>query len=785
MFTIFSVISLAAGVAVTTAVYSVVDTLFAGDLGVTDPARVAIISAAGGPREQPGLVSDLDFADLRQAQTTFASLSASAAIFPAVATTGQAEILAGEAVDGAYFSTLGVGTRLGRLIQPNDEATAARAAVISDELWRLRFGAEPGVIGRTIRINGQPFDVVGVAAAPYRGLNGMLRSTRIWIPLATASALQSKPGTTPKASRDQRRLTVLGRLTSNHTLDQASAELTAIGPTWSARSLLRKNESSEGDRRFAWMLVALVALVLVVACTNLANLVLARGASRQGELAVRMAMGASRGQLIWEQCVESLLLAAAGMVVAYGAFRVLAAAMTTEYTFAVSTIRATLSIQPSLDTPAVGIALAAMALALAVFGLEPAVQLARTADLRSALALGASGIRPRLGRQRMVIRWQVAIAAGFFIVATMFIRGTINLARHNPGIDIDRIAVAALDVRPRFPDEAQIRRAIDRVVEEAGRDPAIESIAASTGLPFGVMPAMQVALSTPADPTALDRSSVAAIAATPSIFRTLGVPIVRGRGFDEGDGPAGARVVVLSELAAKQAFGSIDAVGRTLTIRRGDRQSTAEVVGVARDTDVRFVYAERRPLVYLPLTQEPDGAITITARSSDPARAVTLLRGAIARVDPDLAIDTIGTGETTLAGPFVLLRSLGLATLYLGGFTLLLAMVGLFGVQSSLVAHRTREIGVRMALGASVRQIKTMVLKDGYRPVVEGLILGLWGGLAARLIVRSYMQLEVNVFDPSMLLLTPIPLVAAAFCACYLPAARASAVGPTIALRAE
>ena len=244
--------------------------------------------------------------------------------------------------------------------------------------------------------------------------------------------------------------------------------------------------------------------------------------------------------------------------------------------------------------------------------------------------------------------------------------------------------------------------------------------------------------------------------------------------------------MVLSELTAKRIFGGAEAVGQAVAIRLGPTELLAEVVGVARDTDVRFVYADRRPLAYLPLAQHFDPAMTLAARATgDPANTVAALREAIRRIDPDLAVNIIGTGRATLAGPFELLRSAGNATLYLGGFTLLLSMVGLFGVQSHLVAHRTREIGVRMSFGATARQIKMMVIKDGYRPVLEGLVLGLWGGLAARVVVRSYMQVDVSVLDPWMLLLTPIPLVLAALCASYLPAVQAARVDPAVALRAE
>jgi hypothetical protein len=213
---------------------------------------------------------------------------------------------------------------------------------------------------------------------------------------------------------------------------------------------------------------------------------------------------------------------------------------------------------------------------------------------------------------------------------------------------------------------------------------------------------------------------------------------------------------------------------------------TATIVGVAADTDVRSILQEPTPLVYLPIDQHHEASLTIVARSTgDAARAVPALREALRRADPDLPVEIIGTGRTILSGPFEILRAGGMGALYLGVMTLVLAMAGLFGVQSHLILHRTREIGVRMSMGATARQIKAMVLLDGYRPVLEGLALGLWGGLAGRVIVRAYLELEVAVLDPWMLAVTPIPIVLAAFCACYLPAHRAAAVDPTVALRCD
>jgi predicted permease len=807
LFTIFSVLSLAAGVAVTTAVYSVVDTLLLPDLGVSEPDSVAAVMTPFGGRAQLGSVSAPDFNDVQRAQTAFGSLTAASAILPSVSVGGNAEITSAEAVEGAYFATLGIAASLGRVIQPGDDAAAAPVAVISDDFWRGRLAADPAVVGRAIRINGRPFEVIGVAAPRFQGIYGALRTARLWIPLAAEAQL----GTSRRPAlplREQRRLLVMGRLAPGRTIANASAELSAIaarldrdfppridagrpGPSdrnWSAQSLERLTQDDNSLRRFGLMIVGLVALVLLVACTNLANLVLARGTARQGELAVRMAMGASRGRLIWEQCIESLVLAGAGAIASYVLFQGVAAFMTTDFVMGVpfgGTV--TLPIRPAINAQAVTVAIACLILSLGVFGLEPAILLARSLDIRGALAAGATGVRPRTGRQRMVIRWQVAIAAGFFIVASMFIRATVQQAGHDPGIDMDDLAVAVLNFDNGEWDEARIRRVVDRVFEEAGAAGDLSAIAASTGLPFGV-PALQINIANPADPDGLKRAGVIGVAATPALFGTLGVEMVRGRAFDDRDVNGAAPAVIVSELAARQFFGSIEAVGGSLLVRGpAGRDVTATVVGVARDTDVRWIYTDRRALIYLPLSQHFSPALTLTARSAGgPAHALPALREAVRRADPDLALTAIGAGPSILAGPFVLVRSLGMGALYLGGLTLVLAMVGLFGVQSHVVAHRTREIGVRMSVGATAAQIKLMVLKDGYRPVMEGLALGLWGGIAGRLIVRSYLDLEnVTIVDTWMLILTPIPLIIAAGLASYLPASRAASVDPTVALRCE
>jgi putative ABC transport system permease protein len=308
-------------------------------------------------------------------------------------------------------------------------------------------------------------------------------------------------------------------------------------------------------------------------------------------------------------------------------------------------------------------------------------------------------------------------------------------------------------------------------------------------LPFGVQPSIALAIARPDDDVqgAANRSYFPAIAGTSALFRTLGIQIVSGRGFNDGDTAAAPPVIIVSEQTARQLFGSAAAVGQTLVVKpNGGRQQRVTVIGVTRDTDVRRLGGARGPLVFLPWQQSFNRNVVISMRSTGDGRAaVATLRESIRRADLDAGVDVIGSGRSVLSGPFEIVRAGGRGALYLGAFTLLLSMVGLFGVQSHIVTYRTREFGVRMSLGATAGQIKLMVVRDGYRPIVEGLVLGLWGGVAARAIVRSYTDIDVAIFDASMLLVAPIPVILAAIAACYLPAARASRVDPVTALRCE
>lgn len=805
IFTVFAVLSLAVGVAVTTAGYAVINQLFFTDTGIAEPERVALVMTPYDGRMLRGSVSAPDFQDLRAAQTSFDRLSASRWFQTSATLTSTTEALTAEAVDGEYFLTLGVPAVIGRVIQPSDDRHAAAVVVISDELWRRKFSSDPAIVGRSIRLAGRTFEVIGVTPPAFGGINGRIPGTRLWVPLQayTAQWPVESASTTP---RDRRELIVVGHFAPGVTEATASAELAAIGRNldrvfpsrlprpgvaserpWRTRTIAAFNEGAENGRRAGYTLIALVSLVLLVACTNLANLVLARGTGRRQEIAVRCALGAGRWRLVREQCAESVLLAAAGAMAAFVVFQGLRVLLDVEFNIPLPFGgNWALAIRPVLDVPALVLAGSSLILALLVFGLEPAIQLTRTIDVRGVMAEGAAGLTTaRAGRQRMLLRWQVAVSASFFIVATMFVRYTVAEARHDSGVEMRGLAVAALNVRTPEWDEERVRRTIDRVMAETRKEPSVTAVAASTGLPFGLPPSARLSLSIP-EMLAGERQFHASsgIAATPSIFKALGVPILRGRGFDDRDQAGGPSVVVVSELTARRVFGTVDAVGRQLTVAgQGFVMRTATVIGVAKDTDVVSLMATPRPLVYLPLTQHYDPFITLSVRAADDETALRVLRESLRRTDPDLPVDISGLADEVLPGFHLFVRAAGTTALALGGLTLILAMVGLFGIQSHIVGGRTREIGLRMSFGATAPQIQRMVMRDGYRPVVEGLVLGLTGGLAGRVILRAYLGIEIAVIDPWMIFAVPLPLIVAAFCACYWPARRAAAVEPTVALR--
>jgi predicted permease len=646
---------------------------------------------------------------------------------------------------------------------------------------------------------------VGVAPAAYTGVQRGPVPVAGWLPWSTVSA-PSPHASSGTNQRDYRRMSVIGRLAAGRTLAEAAADLAAIGraldeaspvhgsaardgsrPVVPRRWSLRPIEAPDGDgreRRLGVLVIAIVALVLVVACTNLGNLTLSRGARRRHELAVRGALGASRWRLIRELLAETIVVAAIAAACTIPLTQALLAVASQE----IATPLGAFMLEPELNLPTAALASAALLLSMIVFGLEPAFALTRRGSQLTLASETSAPDTARPRRQRAFVRWQVAISACFFLIGAILVKALAAEAVHDSGIALDDIATVSVHVALENASDERVRRSLDRAAAVARQNDLFTSVAVSSGMPFGLPWTPWAAVTRPGAPQkgAAEREIARMIAATPEIFKTLGIPIVIGRQFDDRDAAVAAHVIVLSEKAALTLFGTRNAVGRQVTLEEWGRPPavTFSVIGIARDTDSGRLMSRGDDVVYVPMfdTRSPN-FLLVGRTAGDPSSAARVLQNVLRSVDPDLGTGMAGPAFWLVAGPYVAARIGAALAGALGALTLILAMIGLYGVQAQAIAFRTRELGIRMALGAESTQIERMVLREGFRPVLEGLVLGLLFGALARGVIRSILVAPIQIVDPVSFAMVPVPLVVAAFLACYVPARRAARVDPNVALR--
>lgn len=825
IFAIFSVVTLALGIGVVTAVYSVMYVTFARPLGVEDTDRIVILTrAAAMNRTAPALVSWPDYGDLVAQQRSFTDLFAWSGVRGVLAGQKASHPTAGEAVSGRYFGALGIRAARGRLIQvADDQPGASPVIVLSDLTWRYRFDADPAAIGSTVRFAGQPFEVIGVAPVGFRGIHRRaVGDVAVWVPL-------SARGEAPDpARRDRATVFVAGRLTRDATPESATMDAATISArlddavplpipepsnvmphpvrprrTWEMTRLEESTGvfSNEGMR----IAIALPFLVLLVACTNLANLILSRGASRRQEYAIRGALGASRWQLVRENLTETAILAVAG-----GGLGVL----TTHalLVWAVSSVRESVEALTSgfplvwRMEPIVFAAVGACVLVtLAVGGLVPALKLTRVDPGRTLTIGDATAMQPRWRGRSNLIALQVGVSAALFLITLVCVRFLVldpprNLIRYD---GLGSVALASIEIDPRrgVTDEF-----VERVLGELGGNPSVAAAAVSTGSPydsvrgFGASDSVEATLPGQPFPARDRRARTSTLYVTPEFGRAAGLTLLRGRFLEAADAASGSRPVIIDESVARAVFGSIDVVGRSLLLRREQMPqnapavvSDATVVGVAAALGRAPEELRRRTqLVYAPFQSRPAGwqaaaywriVLMARGRDDDATPLIGALRSAVRRVDPDLAVMQVGRADVLAAGPLAFLEFAGIVFGGLAVLALALAMAGLYGVLSHVVDRRTRELGIRIALGAERRRIARLVLRQGFRPIAEGLFIGLGVALVLRYLLQINMEDTLSPIDVATFALAAAPLLAAGLIACYLPARRAASVNPLDALR--
>ena len=789
LFTMVAVLSIAIGVGATTAIVTLASTLLLRPPpGVGNPERVVTLGRTQDGRGFDNM-SYPNFLDYRAA-ASLASLAAIRLDPNAVSLAGASggEPVQASAVSGNFFDVLQARPSRGRFFLPDEDSIpgARPVAVLSHGFWRTRFNSADSVIGGKIVLNGTPFTVVGVAAEGFQG--PFVVAPDLWVPVMSSTLI----GFTENTLRNRQAVWLIGigRLASNASLNAAQVELGAIAarqlkdyPEQNRGKGVRVTPASllPGDLRglvagFMAMLFFVASLVLVIASTNVAGMLLARATARQREIAVRLALGASRAQLVRQLVIESLVL----FVMAGAAGVFLANWLVSGLMALIPRLPVQLAFDPRIDWRVLVFALAASLITGLIAGVVPALQTTQPALVPALKSDAASGRRQRLRSSLLVS--QIAFSMLLLIVAGLFARTLARARSIDPGFDPANVHVASMDFELARYDSLRGRQLGATMLEEVRRLPEVESAALSAMLPLGGGGLGMGDVEVPGRPAPDERNGwrLDWNVVTPGYFATMKMRLVAGREFTLADRTGAQRVAILNETFAKNAFPDQSAVGRTIMIN--DRETI--VVGVARDAKYRSLGEQPRNFIYVPFEQIYIGRINLMVRSAPGTQPAGGMRRIVARLDPALPILNQQPLEDLAATSLFPQRVALYVAGSLGAVALLLALLGIYGVIAYSVTQRTREIGVRVALGAHRSHVVGLVLRQGLVLAGIGVVIGALAGVGITRTMRSLLY-GVPPTDVIAFAGAAVLLALAAAVASFIPARRAAGVDPMIALRSE
>jgi len=819
-FAVVAVLTLALGIGANTAVFSLVNATLFQRLQVADPDRLAYVS-----RGNPGGVFAYPlYATLRDHNQHFEGLAGWGGITASLTVGDSAELVTGYIVTGNFFDVLGAGPAArGRLIAPSDDVTPGGhpVAVISYDFWQTRFAGEE-IVGREVRLNGQVFTVVGVTPAGFHGpVLGGGRS--LYVPMMM-QAIMRPPRARYSGERNPDLLShptnswisAVGRLKPGVRIEQARAELEPVasefirtrtqtppvpapGEPLQRISVVALEEGNanqrQGMRSVALLLFGVVGAVLLIACANIANLLLSRASARRREVAVRLALGASRSRLIRQLLTESVLLSMIGGCAGVGlAWAVIAAfqaappppgALPLAFDFSIDQRVLLFSLLLSCAT---GI----------LFGVAPALETSRPG-----LVPALKGADPSLGERRtrfdlkkILVVGEVALSLLLLIAAGLFVRGLQSARAIDPGIAVDKLVSAPLSINLLRYTSAQGREFYRQTVERVGRLPGVESATVARVALLGGSSRVyslhvegrgqthDPAQSEGGRPVTSDARLINANVVGPNFFKTMGIALLNGRDFSDTDGPSAPPVVILNAAAAAMQFPNGNPIGGRISVD-GSGGPWREIVGVVRDSKYSTLSEAAVPVAYLPLSQNHETGMTLYVRASvPPASLAGSLRREIQALEPNLPVPNIRTMAETIGTSLYAARMGAWLLTVFGGLALLLAVIGVYGVLSFSISRRTREMGIRLALGADTHRVFLLVVRDGMSLVAVGVLIGLAGGLAAARAIASSLNGVSSTDLPTFTLAIGL-LIAVALVACALPARRAIRVNPITALRHE
>ena len=803
-FTAVAVITLALGIGLNASIFSVVNAVLLRPMPVHNPDElVGAYNTAPGEFVSHVPMAYADYKDLRDSSQSFTGLLAYATVPVSTELQGATQILTGEMVSGNYFSVLGINSVLGRTFTQDEDSVPGRdlVAVISHAAWQRRYGSDPAIVGKTLRLNGVPFNIIGVARP---GFPGMFRgiNAEVWVPLMSSSVLRPAPTASDASAaadwmgRRSRWLWVVGRLKPGVTLAQANSEAATIGQrlmqeypdTNKTRAIELLHSSAVRifpgvDKALfatSFVLMAVVGLVLLIACANVANMMLARASARKREVAVRLSLGAGRGRLIRQLLTENLMLALVG-----GGAGLLLAAWSNS---AINGLRLPIPINIGFnlanDWRVVAFTFLACVGATVFFGLAPALQASKT-DLVTALKEESRTGGAARGRLRSVlVVAQVALSLILLIGAALSVRSMWNAHLVNPGFESKGLVQAQFtpSLQGYTPEREEIFfRELKQRVQAI---PGVESVTYASHLPLEFSIRLSSMAAEGQDAVEVEKwPQIDTATVAPGYFETMRIGLVKGRTFAETDAKQSAKVAVINETLAARFWPGQDALGKRMRI--GREGGYLEVVGVVKDGKYRTLGEENRPYAYRSLTQTPEGDSTLIARvNGDPGQVLAAIRNHARQIDekvPDLGLTTV---EEAIGVSLIFPRAGAAVFGLFGVLGLVLASLGLYGVIAYVVSQRTHEIGVRMALGAQRRDIFQMIVGQGLKLTGIGVALGLTGAFFGTKML-SVMLYGISPTDALTFTLVPLALVLVAAVACFIPARRAAAVAPMVALRYE
>jgi predicted permease len=815
-FTLIAVITLALGIGANTVIFSLVQASLLRPLpGVVTDNLLYVFS--GNPGAPYNYSSYPDYTKFRDRNQVFSGLAAFGGITASLGADELSELATGGIVSGNYFDVLGVGAAVGRTLTPaDDQAPGAHpVAVISHGLWQQRFGGDANIVGRQVRLNGQSFSIIGVLPAAFKSaIPG--RTDQLYVPLMMQAMMRPPRGgysgeMNPDLLnvRGNRWLTMIGRLQSGLTLPQAQAALAPITeqqardfPNTNSNRIVTLTRASEGDpenrgllTRVATLLLSVVGIVLLIACANVANLLLVRASARRRETALRLALGAGRFRLVRQLLTESVLLAALG-----GALGMLLAVWGIEVLKASPPPPGVLPMTPdfAFDGRVLGFTLALSLLTGVVFGLAPAWQSTR-ANLVAALkddAFVAEQKQRRWNLRNGLVVAQVALSLLLLIGAGLFLRSLWSAQSIAPGFDAARVLTASLNINLLRYTREQGRQFYQQAVERVAALPGVQRVSLTRIVPLSGGASVRGLLIEGHGGTDNNLRSEGQGAATnaantlsvtvigQNFFPTMGIALRAGRDFSAADTADSPSVIIVNESFAARHFPNEEALGKRLSVN-GAQGPWRTIIGVARDSKYATLGEAATPYGYLPLAQNHETGMTLLVRTSgNPATLTTQVRQTLQALEPNLPLANAQPLAEVLGNALYAARMGAALVGVFGLLALLLAVVGLYGVMSFVVARRTREIGIRMALGARGADVVRLLLREGLTLVLLGCAIGLTGAwLLARLL--SGFLYDLSATDPLTFGGVALLLASVAMIACWIPARRATQVNPMIALRCD